>query len=99
MTDILKRVSEAFFPGVPFGPLPTFGGYTTSIIFRQRGFPTYGYSPIGMNITDSINRHGHDERVYLRDYLTGCQVYADALEEVALYLRPGDQMSAPWSKK
>jgi acetylornithine deacetylase/succinyl-diaminopimelate desuccinylase-like protein len=99
MTDILKRVSEAFFPGVPFGPLPTFGGYTTSILFRQKGFPTYGYSPIGMNVTDSINRHGHDERVYVRDYLTGCQVYADALEEIALYLRPGDQMSALWSEK
>src|SRR5262249_19875349 len=61
MTEILKRVAEAFTPGVPFGPMPTFGGYTTSVIFRQKGYPTYGYSPIAMNITDAARRHGNDE--------------------------------------
>ncbi len=69
LTELLKRVTEAYSPGIPFGPMPTFGGYTTSILFRQRGFPTYGYSPIAMNITDSVRRHGNDERIFLRDYL------------------------------
>ena len=91
LTDILQRVSEAFWPGVPFGPMPTFGGYTTSVLFRQRGFPTYGYSPIAMNITDSARRHGTDERVFLRDYLEGCDAYADAVEEAALFLSPTAQ--------
>src|SRR5262249_47625966 len=81
LTDALKRVTEAYSPGTPFGPMPTFGGFTTSILFRQRGFPTYGYSPIAMNITDSARRHGNDERVFLRDYLIGCAIYADSLEE------------------
>jgi len=83
MTDILMRVAEAYTPGVPFGPMPTFGGYTTSVLFRQRGLPTYGYSPIAMNITDASRRHGIDERVFLRDYQRGVDMYADVLEEFA----------------
>ena len=84
-TDLLKTVTGAFAPGVPFGPMPTFGGFTTSILFRQKGFPTYGYSPIAMNITDSVRRHGNDERVFLRDYLVGCAIYAEILEEFATF--------------
>jgi acetylornithine deacetylase/succinyl-diaminopimelate desuccinylase-like protein len=84
MTDILMRVAEAYTPGVPFGPMPTFGGYTTSVLFRQKGFPTYGYSPIAMNITDASRRHGSNERLFLRDYERGVAMYADALEEFAL---------------
>jgi acetylornithine deacetylase/succinyl-diaminopimelate desuccinylase-like protein len=84
MTDILMRVAEAYTPGVPFGPMPTFGGYTTSVLFRQKGFPTYGYSPIAMNITDASRRHGSNERLVLRDYERGVAMYADALEEFAL---------------
>jgi acetylornithine deacetylase/succinyl-diaminopimelate desuccinylase-like protein len=82
-TDLLKRVTEAHFPGVPFGPVPTFGGYTTSILLRERGIPAYGYATIPMNITDSARRHSNDERIYLRDYLTGVNLYADVLEEFA----------------
>ena len=81
---LLKRVTEARYPGIPFGPVPTYGGYTTSILFRQRGFATYGYSPIPMNITDAARRHGNDERIFLRDFLNGVRLYADVLEEFAL---------------
>ncbi len=81
---LLKRVTEAQRPGVPFGPVPTFGGYTTSGFFRQRGIPAYGYSPIPMNIADASRRHGLDERIYLRDYLNGVELYEDVLEEFAL---------------
>jgi acetylornithine deacetylase/succinyl-diaminopimelate desuccinylase-like protein len=91
-TDLLARVTEAYSPGIPFGPMPTFGGYTTSLIFRHRGFATYGYSPIAMNITDSVRRHGIDERLFLRDYMRGCDLYADIVEEFALF-PPGDEMS------
>ncbi len=83
-TEMIRRVTEAHFPGVPFGPAPTSGGYTTSALLRQKGIPTYGYSSIPMNISDSARKHGPDERIYLRDYLTGVRVYEDLLEEFAL---------------
>ncbi|MGE5276950.1 MAG: M20/M25/M40 family metallo-hydrolase [Acidobacteriota bacterium] len=83
-TELLERVTEVRYPGVPFGPVPTFGGYTTSIYFRQKGIPAYGYAPIPMNITDSVRRHGNDERVFLRDYLNGLALYSDIVAEFAL---------------
>ncbi len=84
-TDLLERVTEAHFPGVPFGPVPTFGGYTTSILLRKRGIPAYGYASIPTNITDAARRHGNDERIYLHDYLAGVALYADILEEFATH--------------
>jgi acetylornithine deacetylase/succinyl-diaminopimelate desuccinylase-like protein len=84
-TDLLRRIVEAHWPGVPFGPVPTFGGATTSILFRRRGIPAYGFEPVPMNIVDSARRHGNDERVYLRDYLNGVDVYRDLLEEFAFF--------------
>ena len=83
-TDMLKNVVEARYPGVPFGPVPTFGGYTTSILLRAHGIPTYGFEVIPMNITDAARRHGNDERVFLRDYLRGVALYGDVVEEFAL---------------
>ena len=83
-TDLLKKVTEAHFPGVPFGPVPTYGGFTTSVLFRQKGFATYGYSTIPMNITDTVRRHSNNERLYLRDYLRGVELYRDVVEEFAL---------------
>lgn len=83
-TELIRRVTEVHFPGVPFGPAPTSGGYTTSALLREKGIPTYGYSSIPMNISDSSRRHGGNERIYLRDYLTGVRVYEDLLEEFAL---------------
>ena len=87
-TELLQRVTEAHFPGVPFGPVPTFGGYTTSILLRERGIPTYGYQVIPMNIADAARRHGNDERVFLRDYLDGVALLDDVLEEFAVFPPP-----------
>jgi len=84
-TDLLKRVVEAQFPGVPFGPVPTSSGYTTSILLRERGIPAYGFQAIPMNYTDASRRHGNDERVFLRDYLTGVALFANVLEEFAVH--------------
>ena len=83
-TNLLKNVTEAHFPGVPFGPVPTFASYTTSVLFRQRGFNAYGFPAVPMNITDALRRHSHNERLYLRDYLDGVDLYRDVLEEFAL---------------
>lgn len=84
-TAMLKRVVEAHWPGVPFGPVPTFGGSTTSIHFRRRGIPAYGFEPVPMNITDAQRRHANDERVFLRDYVNGVDLYRDLLEEFATF--------------
>ena len=83
-TEMLRRVTQGHFPGVPFGPLPTSGSFSTSMLFRRRGFPTYGFSPIPMNITDTSRRHRADERVYLPDFLAGVRLFCDVVEEFAL---------------
>ena len=83
VVELLRTVTEAHYPGVPFGPVPTAGGYTTSALFRARGIPAYGYSPIPMNIYDAARRHGPDERVYLRDYIRGVALYEEVLKEFA----------------
>jgi len=83
-TELLKRVTEAHFRGVPFGPIPTYGAFTTSVVFRQHGFAAYGFSAIPMNITDTARRHSSNERLYLRDYVNGVNLYRDVLEEFAL---------------
>ena len=80
---LIQRVTEARYPGVPFGPVPTFAGVTTSVLFRNRGIPAYGYSPTPFNITDSSRRHGNDERIYLRDYIDGLDLYKELLLEFA----------------
>jgi acetylornithine deacetylase/succinyl-diaminopimelate desuccinylase-like protein len=80
---MIRRVTEAFYPGIPFGPVPTFGGSTTSIHFRQKGIAAYGYSPVPANITDSVRRHGNDERIFLRDYVDGVELYKELLLEFA----------------
>ena len=84
-TDLLKRVTEARYPGVPFGPIPTYGGYTTSTLLRQKGIPTYGFQPIVTNITDTARRHGNDERIYLRDYVNGVSLLSEVVEEYAKF--------------
>jgi acetylornithine deacetylase/succinyl-diaminopimelate desuccinylase-like protein len=85
LTRLLERVTEAHFPGVPFGPVPGFGGYTTSLLFRDRGYETYGFSPFPMNITDASRRHWNDERIYLRDYVAGVRLFTDAMLEYAVF--------------
>ncbi len=77
--------TEARYPGVPFGPIPTYGGYTTSILLREQGIPTYGFQPIAMNITDTARRHGNDERIFLRDYVNGVTLLSDVVEEYARF--------------
>ncbi len=92
-TELLQRVNYAMYPGVPFGPVPTFGGTTTSIYFRQKGIPAYGYAPMPFNITDEVRRHGNDERVFLRDYLRGVELYEQVVLEYAFF--PGGKTSPP----
>lgn len=88
LTEIIRRVTEGRFPGVPFGPIPSAGTYSSSEFFRRNGFPTYGFPAVPMNITDAARRHGRDERLYLPDFLAGTRLYSDLLEEFALPATP-----------
>jgi acetylornithine deacetylase/succinyl-diaminopimelate desuccinylase-like protein len=83
LTEVLSQVMEARYPGVAFGPVPMYGGSTTSIYFRNRGIAAYGFSPVPANITDSVRRHGNDERIFLRDYVDGVSIYSHILRAVA----------------
>lgn len=94
--ELVKRVTEARYPGTPFGPVPTFGGETTSIYFRQRGIAAYGYSSVPVNITDSARRHGNDERIFLRDYVDGVDTYRELLLEFAF--SDDNKLSPPHSQ-
>jgi acetylornithine deacetylase/succinyl-diaminopimelate desuccinylase-like protein len=82
-TRLVQEVLEARYPGVPFAPLPTYGGFNTSLFFRARGFPTYGFMPVAANVTDASRRHGNEERVFLLDYLAGVETCRDLLEAFA----------------
>jgi len=82
-TRLVQQVLEVHYPGIPFAPMPTWGGFNTSIFFRARGLPTYGFMPVSANITDASRRHGSDERIFLTDYLTGVDTYRDVVEAFA----------------
>jgi len=82
-TRLVQEVLEAHYPGVPFAPMPTYGGFTTSVFFRDKGIPTYGFMPVAANITDTSRRHGSEERIFLMDYLAGVEIYRDLLEAFA----------------
>ena len=83
-TELLRTVTQAHSPGIPFGPVPIWGAFTTSAVFRNRGFVAYGYSPIPTNIIDQSRMHGSDERIFLRDFVNGVGLYKDVVEEWAL---------------
>ncbi|HEV2063431.1 MAG TPA: M20/M25/M40 family metallo-hydrolase [Thermoanaerobaculia bacterium] len=100
LTEVLRQAIEARYPGVAFGPVPTFGGSTTSIYFRNRGIAAYGFSPLAANITDSSRRHGNDERIFLRDYVDGVNIYSHILRALAVPSgQSGKKTSAPEGQK
>ncbi len=95
-TRLLLQVTGDRYPGTPFGPMPMFGGVTTSIHFRREKMAAYGYSTIPMNITDMARRHGNEERIYLRDFLSGVLLFNEVLEEFAF--TPREKLSLAETK-
>ena len=93
-TELLRRVTEVRHPGIPFGPIPIWGGFTTSGAFRSRGIPAYGYSPTPINIADQARVHRSNERMFLRDFVNGVGLYSDVVEEWA-FNHPDEQKKSP----
>jgi acetylornithine deacetylase/succinyl-diaminopimelate desuccinylase-like protein len=92
---LIRDTLEARYPGVPFGPVPISGVYTSSVLFRRRGFEAYGWTPIAVNITDAARLHGNDERIFLADYVTGVEMYQDVVLAFALGLGREVSTSTP----
>jgi acetylornithine deacetylase/succinyl-diaminopimelate desuccinylase-like protein len=56
---------------------------TTSIEFRKRGIPAYGFTPFMIDPMDAARRHGNDERIFLPFYTRGLLTMREVLYEMA----------------
>jgi acetylornithine deacetylase/succinyl-diaminopimelate desuccinylase-like protein len=65
----VKKISAAFWPGVPIVPTMS-AGATDGSYLRNAGIPTYGHSGLAADVDD--NRvHGKDERVLVKAFFDG----------------------------
>ena len=74
---------EAVSPGVPVIPIVNSFSETTSLEFRKRGIPAYGFTPFQIDPLDAARRHGNDERVFLPFFTRGIRVMREVLFEAA----------------
>jgi acetylornithine deacetylase/succinyl-diaminopimelate desuccinylase-like protein len=82
-TRALWRVFEALAPGLPVIPIVNSFSATTSVEFRRRGIPAYGFTPFQIDPLDAARRHGNDERVFLPFYTRGVATMREAVFELA----------------
>ena len=82
-TEAIRRVIEAVAPGVPVIPIVNAFSGTTSIEFRKRGIPAYGFTPFQIDPLDAARRHGNDERVFLPFFARGVKIMRETLFEEA----------------
>ena len=80
-TEAIRRVLEAASPGLPMIPLVNSFSGTTSVEFRKRGIPAYGFTPFQIDPLDAARRHGNDERIFLPFYTRGLSVMREVLFE------------------
>ncbi|MBI3569333.1 MAG: M20/M25/M40 family metallo-hydrolase [Gemmatimonadetes bacterium] len=72
----LAAVTAKFWPGVPLVPQMETGA-TDGAILRNGGIPTYGMSPVFLDVDDT-RAHGRDERIIAKEFDTGAD-YALAM--------------------
>ncbi|MGH9443639.1 MAG: M20/M25/M40 family metallo-hydrolase [Thermoanaerobaculia bacterium] len=82
-TNAIRRVLQAVAPGVPVIPLVNSFSGTTSLEFRKRGVPAYGFTPFQIDPFDAARRHGNDERIFLPFYTRGVGTMREVLFEVS----------------
>ncbi len=71
--EAVRSVVQVTWPGVPIVPGLETGG-TDSRFFRRAGIPAYGLSGLFLEQGD-IRAHGRDERIRVRDFETGIDLY------------------------
>jgi acetylornithine deacetylase/succinyl-diaminopimelate desuccinylase-like protein len=81
-TDLVEEVRIAY-PDTLVGPYFLPWSATDSRFFRQSGIPSYGFSPFLIFSTDTFRVDGRNERLSLPGYMTGFQLYLDAVRRIA----------------
>ncbi|MEZ5313269.1 MAG: hypothetical protein R2862_06225 [Thermoanaerobaculia bacterium] len=79
----LVRAIEEAHPGVPVGPYFLPWAATDSRFYRERGIPSYGYSPFLLTVTETMQTGRPNERMQLPGYLRGVELYRKLIRELA----------------
>jgi acetylornithine deacetylase/succinyl-diaminopimelate desuccinylase-like protein len=77
----LKETAEQFFPQALFLP-GIFPGFTDSRSFRRLGMTCYGWIPAMLEAEDIGRIHGVDERIRIRDLVTGIRVIFEIVQKM-----------------
>jgi acetylornithine deacetylase/succinyl-diaminopimelate desuccinylase-like protein len=80
--ELLDVIREAF-PGVRVGPYFVPTSATDSRFFRERGIPSYGFSPFLIFSSDTFSVDGPNERIDLPGYVQGVALYRTVVERLA----------------
>lgn len=81
--DALSEAVQGIYPKATVGPYFLSWSATDSRFFRQRGIPSYGFSPFVIFSTDSFRVDGPNERMSLPGYMSGFEIYKDAVFRIA----------------
>ncbi|MFQ5526038.1 MAG: M20 family metallopeptidase [Thermoanaerobaculia bacterium] len=79
----LAEAVKGVYPKATVGPLFLSWSATDSRFFRQRGINSYGFSPFVIFSTDSLRVDGPNERMSLPGYISGFEIYRDAVFRIA----------------
>ncbi len=71
------------FPDSTVGPLFLSWSATDSRFFREMGIESYGFSPFVIFSTDSFRVDGPNERMSLPGYMSGFEIYQNAVARIA----------------
>lgn len=81
MFHCMERLAEAFFPGALFLP-SVFPAFTDSRCFRKLGIASYGWIPAMIDAGDLARIHGKDERIGVKELLTGIRVIFEMISQL-----------------
>lgn len=81
MFHCMERVAESFFPGALFLP-SVFPAFTDSRCFRGLGIASYGWIPAMIDAGDLARIHGMDERIGVKDLVTGIRVIFEMISQL-----------------
>jgi hypothetical protein len=82
LQKIFDHLREAY-PHATVGPYFLAWSATDARFFRQLGTPTYGLSPFLIFATDTFRRDTLNERIDLRGYYEGVQLYKEIVQSLA----------------
>lgn len=81
-SDVLAA-KRGVYPDAAIGPYFLSWSATDSRFFRQRGIESFGFSPFVIFSTDSFRVDGPNERMSLPGYMSGFEIYKNAVERIA----------------